>query len=709
MIIDKGFDYNSLDEFEYNWSLTKKLCPIIETSEARKTLIDILEVWDNVNEDAKPIWLDLIERAGFYPYYNEKIINTTNFKQSLQSKIRNAFFKSDYLEGVYFHEKQKQIELAISKMKNVAVSAPTSFGKSLLIEEFVARKEYQNILILQPTLALIDETRKKLSKYDDFYNIVINTKQNTKENNIFIFTAERALEFTDLPNVDFFIVDEFYKVSKFRNDDRVDALNIAIMMVMGHCPQALFLTPTISVLSEKFIKKYDINFFNTDYSLVNTDIIDVNKDMTLKGKSDKEKLFELLDKLTEPSIVYVRSPNEAYTLANEYIEYQENRKLLNPNLPIYEWMNENISEKWKLKELMKHGIGAHNGALPRHIVSSEIELFNNGRLNIMFATASLIEGVNTVAKNILIYSTKKGIKKIDYFDFSNIMGRAGRMGKYYSGKVYLFDDPIPSENLIIDVPFIDQKDVSDEILFNIPEAEANDIERKNKLEEGIPDDLKPILKENIISVQGQKNLYKHISENIDSYSFLKWQGIPEYNVLCKTLCLAYKYLEMKNNPDKYSEKVATMSLRLVNHTIKDAIAHQENYYQEHNKSYQHEDVINEVLKFVRYDAGYKIPKLLSVVDSIQRYVFSKNGDNEYGDYGYFCSALENGKGIECFAYLIDYGVPASCIKKIEQEYKRDNAKGADVDLTTWIKEHKKYFSDSLLTYEYDLLKNAIHL
>ena len=107
---------------------------------------------------------------------------------SIQTQLKTAFFKSDYLPNIYFHEKQKEVEQALSSGNNVAVSAPTSFGKSLLIEEMVARRQFDNILIIQPTLALIDETRKKLSKYREFYNLVINTRQKVREKNIFIYT-----------------------------------------------------------------------------------------------------------------------------------------------------------------------------------------------------------------------------------------------------------------------------------------------------------------------------------------------------------------------------------------------------------------------------------------------------------------------------------------------------------------------------------------
>lgn len=180
--IDSILKLTELSIFEDNWKLTKKVSSIIDSSEGRTILIHILDIWDNVNDDAKQIWMDLFERAGFYPYYVNKIIFENNqFEFSLQSQIRTSFFKSDYLHKVYFHEQQKEIEQAISQGKNVAVSAPTSFGKSLLIEEVVARKKFDNILIIQPTLALIDETRQKLKKYSDYYNLVVNTRQETKK------------------------------------------------------------------------------------------------------------------------------------------------------------------------------------------------------------------------------------------------------------------------------------------------------------------------------------------------------------------------------------------------------------------------------------------------------------------------------------------------------------------------------------------------
>lgn len=711
MIQKKEFESKRLSDFEYNWDCAKYYTSIIDSSEARIFLINILENWEYVNEESKSIWLDLIERAGFYPYYINKTENVKGYERSLQASIRSVYFKSEYLDNIYFHEKQKEIERALSKNKNIAVSAHTSFGKSILIEEFVARKCYDNILIIQPTLALIDETRKNLSKYLDYYNIVINTNQKASDKNIFILTAERVLEYIDLPKIDFFVVDEFYKVSSLRKDARIDALNISIMRVLDHKPQSLFLTPSVNALSDSFRKVYNIDFYQTEYSLVNTNIIEIrSQKKVLKSNEKKLKLFEILKKLNQPSIVYVKSPNEAYKLASEYIETLDKNRVINRQLPVFEWMDNNVSEKWKLKKFLMYGIGVHNGALPRHIVSSEIEMFNNGNINILFATASLIEGVNTVAKNILIYSGKKGSQSIDFFDFSNIKGRAGRMGKYYTGDVYLFTEMLEPQEFSIDIPFIDQINISDEVLFNIPDEQVKDIERKNALYFNIPEDLKPILKKNFIAIEGQKRLYQYIQINQDNLGYLKWKGIPSYEELWKTLYLAYKYLENEDNENR-AKAITIMALNILKNPLKQAIKKHENYLIRHNKNSNiHDIAIDDVLKFIRNDANYKIPKLLAVIDSIQKYVFKKNKINKYGDYSIFCSQLENGKIGERFRFLIDYGLPYSAVRKLENKINKECGKDiSEKEIILWVNENLQGLRSIFLMYEYDLLKKSLNI
>ena len=227
--VDYFLQCSELNDFDQNFTLIKYVSSKIDEPEARKIVIHILDIWDNVNKDVKEIWIDLIGRAGFYPYFVDKVKSRETFNLSVQTQIKTEFFKSDYLPNVYFHEQQKEIEQALSDGENVAVSAPTSFGKSLLIEEIVASGKYNNIVIIQPTLALLDETRLKLKKYSKKYKIIVRTTQSaaTNKGNLFLLTAERVMEYDQLPQINLLIIDEFYKLSLRRKDDRADTLNNA--------------------------------------------------------------------------------------------------------------------------------------------------------------------------------------------------------------------------------------------------------------------------------------------------------------------------------------------------------------------------------------------------------------------------------------------------------------------------------------------------
>lgn len=67
-------------------------------------------------------------------------------------------------------------------------------------------------------------------------------------------------------------------------------------------------------------------------------------------------------------------------------------------VPLVEWIEKNINEKWSLIDSLKNGIAFHDGSLPRHMTSSLIDYFNEKLLSVIFCTSTIIEGVNSNAK-----------------------------------------------------------------------------------------------------------------------------------------------------------------------------------------------------------------------------------------------------------------------------------------------------------------------
>ena len=49
----------------------------------------------------------------------------------------------------------------VFEFRNIAVSAPTSFGKSFVIDAFIKIRKPKNVIIIVPTIALTDETRRR--------------------------------------------------------------------------------------------------------------------------------------------------------------------------------------------------------------------------------------------------------------------------------------------------------------------------------------------------------------------------------------------------------------------------------------------------------------------------------------------------------------------------------------------------------------------
>lgn len=100
--------YSELKNYEENFELIKYISSIVDTSDARKVIIHILDIWENVNNNAKEMWIDLIGRAGFYPYYIEKVCQEEQLTLSFQDQIKTEFFKSDHLPiYIFINSKRK--------------------------------------------------------------------------------------------------------------------------------------------------------------------------------------------------------------------------------------------------------------------------------------------------------------------------------------------------------------------------------------------------------------------------------------------------------------------------------------------------------------------------------------------------------------------------------------------------------------------------
>lgn len=674
------------------------------------------------------MWADLIETLGFYPYIQK---NSSDLKiMSFADDVRMSYFKSDFLKNTYLHKEQKKISNYLLSGKNIIASAPTSFGKSLLIEEIVASKKYKNIVIIQPTLALLDETRLKLKKYADDYKIIVRTSQPYSEDkrNLFLLTAERVMEYEPLPQIDFLIIDEFYKLSLRRKDDRADTLNNAFLKVVNKFhPRFYFLGPNIDGITDGFAEKYDAIFYKSDFSLVDCNVIDKSNLINWSNSDkqiDKEKitiLCELLDELrNEQTLIYCSTPARARRMAKVYLEYlQRIEREKNNQLPLIEWINKNVSPEWSLAKELQYGVAIHDGSLQKHIGASIIKYFNEGRLNCIFCTSTIIEGVNTSAKNVILFDEKKGGNEIDFFDYSNIKGRSGRMMEHYVGRIFNFCHVPVQKSIVIDIPFYEQDPeiLTNEILINI---KKNDVKQevRNRYDQinELPADLLSIIKQNGVSVNGQIRIYNKLISDLKSKSVLQniqWSQLPTWDQMYYVLELA------ENNLFNFDSKRGVFSVKqlarylnmyrtkkniidIVNDIYNSKIATVKTLTDERKARY-YDEAVETAFHIYRHWFQFTVPKAFRVVDSIQRLICEKRNIKP-GSYSFFVQQLENDFIRENLSILVEFGIPSNAVRRLENVIPSNLSEDEVID---FIKKNRSNIKKYLLPYESERLEQCI--
>lgn len=370
---------------------------------------------------------------------------------SFDSIIYTAFATSKIDGNISLHPEQMQIVEKIKDENALIVSAPTSFGKTFCIFEYVARYRPRNVVLIVPTLALVEEYfRKIIRKYRTAYkNYKVHTnvveEDNYDKNNIFILTHDRIVNENlcdKLPQIDFLVIDEVYKLETDKSNDRVLVLNMAYYRLALKSFKYVLLAPFIGNVEDIEQLSMQPVFWKTDYSPVVNDICK----MDILTESERFPLVKkiLVEKCNDQkTLIYFPTVSSLYSYVSNYLVKEPLLDDLPPNVKYFiEWAKEEIHEEWCLVTALERGYLIHNGQIPLGTRTFQLDYYDSdGKFNKMLCTSTLLEGVNTTAQNIIITrpSRKSNISGKDYFeafDFFNLVGRTGRLTQSFIGKAY---------------------------------------------------------------------------------------------------------------------------------------------------------------------------------------------------------------------------------------------------------------------------------
>jgi len=195
-----------------------------------------------------------------------------------------------------------------------------------------------------------------------------------------------------------------------------------------------------------------------------------------------------------------------------------------------EWVAENYHPEWTLVKGLRSGVGMHHGRMPRSLAQLCVKGFNEGSLPFLVCTSTLIEGVNTKAKNVVIFDNKIARQKYDYFTFNNIRGRSGRMFKHFVGNVYMFHNPPQECFPEVDVPLFSQdlEKTSDDLLIQIDD---HDLKIKSRERVSIYHkqqylDIDTLRQNSGIDPSSQVEFAQDLTDNFLKFRSLAWKRVP---------------------------------------------------------------------------------------------------------------------------------------------------------------------------------------
>lgn len=279
-------------------------------------------------------------------------------------------------------------------------------------------------------------------------------------------------------------------------------------------------------------------------------------------------------------------------------------------------------------------------------------------------------GVNTKAKNVIVYDNKIAKTKFDYFTFNNICGRSGRMFSHFIGHIYLFHDPPVAELPLVDFPIFTQTDNTPEkLLINVDAEDLNE-SSKQKLKKYFEQDIlsqETLKKNSYIDLDKQLDLAKFIQGKLNEiYSLMKWEQYPTNSQL-KLSCMLIWNLIVSSKKRIYGVSSGKqLHFRLNQFREAGSIKNFISTIIEAEGA-QTPDSINSAIELAfdiqRHWINYQFPRYLMSLGDIANDIFRKN-NLPLCDYSYFANL------VECYfmsPYVIpmdEYGLPIQISNKI---------------------------------------------
>jgi len=479
------------------------------------------------------------EREG----YDQQVVSS--FDSALALELGTYLEEYAVGSGDYLSEFQTEIYDALSDGKDVAISGPTSSGKSFILQRYIKSRiddiEKFEAIYVVPTRALISEVSADLKELHDGISVktgaYFDDDDEQNENIFLVVTPERCLKLLREetkqqfdPSLIFF--DEFQNIGE--NERGILMENVIESLVeMWSSAQIVVAGPYLDDPADglRRITETEVEEITTIF----TPILQLKIYLTLEPQSSRsnrelkvtilsptgnEVEFyidepdgltistfdsskkDFLSRLIEAfgrdsqSLVYASQKRWAELWAENIASTKEEKPLSDRAIQLNDFLGRAIHEDYSLIDCINHGVAFHHRMLPK-IARTEIEdIYREEEdLDVIVSTPTLLQGVNLPAEKIFIHSPAKGREELTDFDFKNLIGRVGRLNENLYGSIYCVEteDEEWSEDKLSDTgnkelePATDRalEEDTDDLVEAVGEADICEVEKEHVRYTGI--------------------------------------------------------------------------------------------------------------------------------------------------------------------------------------------------------------------------------
>lgn len=706
-----------------------------------------------------------------------------------QSKVRkNNILDKTQQDMIDFYQSLKQKRMLVSAPTSYG---KTFIMREILYLNYQRYRNvllvFPTVALLRENAIKMDELNREKEMG---YHVVksIDNEIDGEQRNIFVFTPERTLQLlANYPDIeiDFFFYDEMYKIdedfckddledseeesnknnpykngSTFLDDGRAKTFRICLYLLSKKVNDYYLAGPNLK--KEKFglgmqrdiyvnniqvreiefepTKRIQVKAYNSKIEEDYTDLFYLPKPESIKMRKTKNDRICDVVKYIESrgygaTMLYCTTPSKANEYASKLAQNNHGKIITDNRFSMFikhlkrTYNIEGSIKEWSFINVLEKGFGMHHGKMPKYIQKEVLDLFNDGVYDLLFCTSTIVEGVNTDAKNMVVLNHKKGSSELTVFDFKNIIGRAGRYYHNFVGRYFLMDKELAkfeqAEDMRLNFVTYDEQDI-DEI--DIDNSEYSDLAHGNRLikerraeEQGeylVTDTV--FIKNRLIKKEYQEELLRFLLNNDFLYdkfyaytdytdillAFTKYHAMStvldifyqsglidesvgkRYKGISHTYCSEgfrglLKYEIVSSREEKFDKKGDKVKNKSIDRAYMDAFKTQK-------------DIIE-----------HKFPKLLSLFEVIFLHASSIKGIKiENFTLSRVMRFYETGVKSYFGEQLVEFGFPVDAIKKIEDA----NAGLLSMNAETskrYVREHLSRIKSVLDEYESKLIEKAL--